>query len=161
VAKPLAAAIDTSPIIALHAADALALLPDVIDQLLVPSVVWEELIAKPDAPEPAVLRVLRGVSIELRSHPIPDEAQDLDAGEQHAIALALARSAMIVIDERRGRRVATALGLKVFGTLGVLLQAKRIGRIDLIRPRIERMVAAGAYLSPGLVRSVLVAAGED
>lgn len=159
MAEPLIASIDTSPIIALHAADALSFLPAIFAEMLVLAVVWEELTAKPDAAEPAVLRALPRVSLELRLHPIPEPAEDLDAGEQHAIALALARSAVVIIDERRGRAVAAGLGLTVRGTLGVLGESKRIGLVDRIRPRIERMIASGIYLAAA-ARAVGAGAGR-
>jgi hypothetical protein len=52
---------------------------------------------------------------------------ELDAGEAGAIALALERQAdLIPVDERLGRQVATALGLRVTGLLGVLAEAKTV-----------------------------------
>lgn len=48
----------------------------------------------------------------------------LDPGEATSIALALENpGCQIIIDEKKGRRVALDLGLDVTGTLGVLLKA--------------------------------------
>jgi predicted nucleic acid-binding protein len=53
-------------------------------------------------------------------------------------ALALERHAdLILVDERIGRRVAMALGLRVTGLLGVLAEAKRAGLIERVKPFIE------------------------
>jgi len=62
----------------------------------------------------------------------------LDPGEVEAIALALERRAdLILVDERLGRQVAMALGLRVTGLLGVLAEAKRAALIERVKPIIE------------------------
>jgi predicted nucleic acid-binding protein len=49
----------------------------------------------------------------------------LGAGEREAIALTLEMHAeLLLMDELAGRRTATSLGVRVIGTLGVLLRAK-------------------------------------
>jgi hypothetical protein len=47
--------------------------------------------------------------------------QELDLGEAEAIVLAIKRGAdVLLMDERRGRRMAAAAGLTVTGLLGVV-----------------------------------------
>ena len=84
----------------------------------------------------------------------------LDEGEAEAIQLARELQATIIIDERRGRRIAKSLGLKVRGTLGILLELKRKGLIDAVKPFIRKMLEKGYYLSEELVEEVLRAADE-
>ncbi len=56
----------------------------------------------------------------------------LDPGERSAIALGIALKAdLILIDERRGARVALHKGFETTGTLGILDLAARKGLIDL------------------------------
>ena len=54
----------------------------------------------------------------------------IDPGEASAIALALeTENAILIIDEKKGRMVATNLNILVIGTLKVLLIAKERGTI--------------------------------
>ena len=55
----------------------------------------------------------------------------LDPGEASSIALALEHpGCQIIIDEKKGRRMALALGLDVTGTLGILMKAADRGLIE-------------------------------
>ncbi len=86
---------------------------------------------------------------------------EVDIGEASAIALAVEISASIlIIDDLRGRKLAKQLQLKHTGTLGILLLAKRQGIIPLLKPLIEKIQATNFRISDGLVKDILVAAGE-
>jgi len=65
-----------------------------------------------------------------------------------------------VIDERRGRAVATRLGVAVKGTLGVLVLAKRSGLMPAVAPVIQAMRERGLWLGAEVVAEVLSLAGE-
>lgn len=55
---------------------------------------------------------------------------ELDSGEASSIALALETDGCrIIIDEKKGRRIAFSLGLDVTGTIGILLDASAKGLI--------------------------------
>jgi predicted nucleic acid-binding protein len=87
---------------------------------------------------------------------------DLHRGEAEAIALALEMKAdLLLIDERDGRRVARESGLTVRGILGVLLRAKKTGRLTAIKPSIENLKNdARFFITPDLEKSILTEAGE-
>jgi uncharacterized protein len=56
------------------------------------------------------------------------QSNELDIGEASAIALAVENQAdLVLIDERRGRLVATRLNLRYTGILGILVEAKSQG----------------------------------
>ena len=85
----------------------------------------------------------------------------LDAGERDAIALARALHAVrILLDERAARAVAVRLGLTVTGSAGVLLAAKQLGIIALVKPYLDQMVAQGRHIGPTIYEQVLRQAGE-
>jgi predicted nucleic acid-binding protein len=67
----------------------------------------------------------------------------------------------LLVDERAARRAARALGLRVIGTLGVLLAAKRKRLITEVRPLLDELLRKGFWVSPRLVRQSLLAAGEE
>ena len=96
----------------------------------------------------------------------PDEgdlaklAELLDRGEAEAIALAKAKDAKLLIDERRGRDVARRRGVSVIGTGGVLLSAKRNDVIDKIAPILEDLTAHGYRLGSELRAELLRLAKE-
>ena len=61
-----------------------------------------------------------------------EETGALDAGEASAITLAwqFRDSSLLILDEKRGRKVATALGLQITGTAGLLMDAAAAGLVD-------------------------------
>ena len=93
-------------------------------------------------------------------HDIPDSllSLHLDRGERESIALALTVNGLLLIDEERGREVARQQGLRVQGTLGVLIQAYRAGLItaDQLRFYVSQIEErTDIWVSPALCRRVL------
>ena len=85
----------------------------------------------------------------------------VDAGEASAIALAQEiESDYIVIDDLQGRKLATKLGLTVIGTLGILLKAKQVGAISLLRPVLEQVRQTDFRVTSTLIDAILRDAGE-
>lgn len=84
----------------------------------------------------------------------------LDAGEAGAIALAVEHGALLVIDEIAGRKVAAHHRLRITGTLGVLIEAKRQGHVPAVRPLLDALAQAQFHVSSALRARVLREAGE-
>ena len=89
----------------------------------------------------------------------------LDPGESMVLTQALAFGAdghdvEVTLDEKRGRRAAQALGLRLVGTAGLLVVAKDEGRIDRIAPLLDRLERVGMYLGDTLRAAILDAGGE-
>jgi predicted nucleic acid-binding protein len=94
---------------------------------------------------------------------IPSEwlTLDLGAGELASIALALENpNRIIILDDALARRVAKAAGIEVWGCLRVLLEAKSQGLTTAIAPLIERLIAAGLWVSEDIRERVLRLAKE-
>jgi len=80
-----------------------------------------------------------------------------------AIALAIqVKAAWPLLDERAGRRVAKALGIKVTGVVGILLRARREGSVPSLRRALEEVrEPAGFRMDAALVADGLRQIGED
>ncbi len=66
----------------------------------------------------------------------------------------------VLMDEKKGRRKLAQLNIPKIGTLGVLLKAKQLELIPLLRPEIEELQKSGFSISPSVVDTVLEMAGE-
>jgi predicted nucleic acid-binding protein len=72
----------------------------------------------------------------------------LDEGETEVIALAIEKNAEgVVIDEKKGRKVAKRMGLKVIGTLGLLALANTKGIVEDIEQVIKEVKDQGFFIS--------------
>ncbi len=86
----------------------------------------------------------------------------LQAGEIAALSLASEKQAdAVLMDELAGRAAATALGLRVIGLLGILIDAKKHALIPALAPLIDRLqLEAKFWISAALRNTVLKAADE-
>ncbi len=86
----------------------------------------------------------------------------LDPGETAALALAVERGiADVLIDESSGRAAALALGLRVSGLIGVLIEGKRRNLVPALGPLLDRLVTGARFwLADRLRERVLRSVGE-
>ncbi len=156
---------DSGPLIALAGCGQLELLIAVFDAIHVPQVVLDETTA--DRSRQGATNIVDFVQAHAQVHPSRDDAiytavaTYLDDGEAQALSLAHALGCGVLMDERRGRQAATRQGVQLFGVLGLLLQAKRIGKIKRIAPLLGLMQANGYRIAQALVDETLRLAGES
>jgi hypothetical protein len=86
----------------------------------------------------------------------------LDEGEAEAIALAREEQAPVVLlDEKDARQVARRLNLRVLGTVGLLIWAKRVGAIASLREQLDTLRTLGRFrLSQAVYDEALRIVGE-
>ena len=85
----------------------------------------------------------------------------LDAGESEAMALYFEKKAdYLLIDEKKGRRIATFNHITIVGSIGILLIAKRKGYISAIAPLLDKLQQSYIRMSDELYRKSLELAGE-
>lgn len=156
--------INTGPIIALIAATGdLSLLSKLYSRVIVPCEVCDELLANGGTMFGAAEFTSAG-GIERRTEPVEIGSllsQLLDRGEASVVQTAINESIETVcIDEHLGRRVARLNGLRVTGSLGILIRAKREGHPLCLSDAVSRMREAGVFLSDRLIEAALREAGE-
>jgi predicted nucleic acid-binding protein len=62
--------------------------------------------------------------------------------------------------DANAKKHAKYLGLKVTGTLGVLIKGKKEGYIKELKPLLEEMVERNIYLSDSVIKMCLEQVGE-
>jgi predicted nucleic acid-binding protein len=86
---------------------------------------------------------------------------ELDLGEAETIVLARELDAdWVLMDEKKGRRKLTQMGLKKIGTAGILLKAKQVGLLPAVRPELEQLRQRGFSISQPVIDAVLRQANE-
>jgi predicted nucleic acid-binding protein len=123
---------DASPLITLGNIGCLEVIPSLFGSVCIPSMFERELVAKgPDAGVADIMTSARAWISVLDPANLID-LPGLDAGETAAISLAFEQKAYsLLIDEKNGRKIAVKLGVRVMGTVGVLVEAAKKGLIDL------------------------------
>lgn len=86
----------------------------------------------------------------------------LGSGETAVISHAIALTGSVaVLDDLAARTCAGKYGVRVIGSLGVLLKAKDLSLIAVLKPELQRLMKVGSQLHPALVQKALALAGED
>ncbi len=81
-------------------------------------------------------------------------------GESEAMALAIELNELLVLDDKKARRIAHQIGIEIIGTVGVLLRAKTKGIISAIKPILDELNAVDFRISPALYQQALQLAQE-
>lgn len=126
---------NASPLIGLSAIGRLDLLRDQFGEIMIPAAVLAEL--RSDSGFHGADAIAQALDQGwLRAQPVRNTdlvralMLELDEGEAQAIALALESDAsVLLLDEHDGRAAVRAIGLTITGALGILLRAKKEGRI--------------------------------
>lgn len=155
---------DAGPLIYLGGVGQLPLLRDLFGRVVVPQQVWDEVVgAGTDLPGSAAVAAASWIDVRT---PAPSSLTErlvrvLDEGEAAAIGLCHELKAdLLLCDDLEARRVAVAEGIRVVGTLGLLVRGKRVGLLNAVGPILTAMVALGLRVSPDLVDEMLRLAGE-
>lgn len=144
---------DTSCLIAFDRINQLEILHHVFDSIVTTSNVQQEF--GKDLPEWIKIQdaLNQDKKVELE--------KVVDTGEASAIALAIEiQNSVLIIDEKKGRKVARSLNLQIIGSLRVLLIAKQKGIIKNIFPLIQELEKKNFRFSKILIDQVLTAANE-
>ena len=155
---------NTTPILSLHKISHLSLLRSLFGEVIVPKAVYNEIaVFGKGKMGDDVFNSIDYISVkELENEMAVSLLRtQLDCGEAEAIVLASELWAdVLLLDEKKARRVAKANALPVIGTLGILLAAKNMGIIPDIRTQLDALIANGIWVDELLYHAVLQEAGE-
>ena len=151
---------NTTRLIALANIGRLELLHKLYGTVIVPQAVMDEIVRNP-----AKQRVHSSQWIQVET--IQDDSQKdifrarLHAGEVEVMILARELDAdLVLMDDEAAKKTAKFLGLKVTGTLGILLKAKKEGYLAKVEPVMDELLRDGLYISDSVQNYVLKEAGE-
>ena len=153
---------DSSPIIALSILDSLHLLDHLFKEVIVPRSVFNELTVKrkPEADKITVWakdKLAESTDEQL----VQTFSLLLDKGEAEAMSLYWEKKAdFLLIDEKKGRRIAAYNHIKIIGTLGILLLSKEKGLIPAIKPLLDILQHSYIRISDDLYQQALKLAKE-
>lgn len=86
----------------------------------------------------------------------------MDEGEAEAISLALElENVLLILDDKKARRVAQQMSMKVIGTVGMLLRAKRQEVIAEVKPLLLKLTEVDFRISQGIIQEALRLSGEN
>lgn len=123
---------DASCLIALGRLNKLELLRDIFKTVITTSEIRKEV--SENLPEWVEARQFTNTAKK------KDLEKIVDAGQASVIALALeTNNAVLIIDEKKGRKLARESGIEIIGTLKVLLIAQERGLIPQITPLLKEL----------------------
>jgi predicted nucleic acid-binding protein len=107
---------DSTTLIILFDLNRIDLLKNLFDKIYIPEKVYEEITYKESFLIPEFIEI-----VKVKENDILKELRYLlDDGESEAITLALEKKLPLIIDEKKGRKIAKNLNIKIIGLLGIL-----------------------------------------
>ena len=148
--------INASPLITLSKVGQLELLQASDRRLVIPEAVRAEVLRGPedDPARRALESDFESVSYDEAPEPMVLE-WGLGSGETAVLSFAKKNDAIAVLDDRAARMAAKVMGIRIIGTLGVVLRAHRTGRIQSAAGIIKTLRDAGLRLEDDLIRKAL------
>ena len=107
---------DSTTLIILFDLNRIELLSNLFPKIIIPSAVYDEISVKRVIELPAFISVQKAQDTDV----LKSLKQLLDLGESEAIALALELESKLIIDEKKGRKIAMRQGLEIIGLLGIV-----------------------------------------
>src|SRR3989338_8730721 len=145
---------DSSPLIMLSKIKALELLKKLYGDILMPEEVYNEIVSG----EPYKDEIIYFKSFKFKVVKVKKTLEfGLGKGEESAINLALEKKAILIADDYVARQIAKNLGLKVIGTLSLLLifLKKRLINYEKFKNLLNELIENNFRISIELYNEVL------
>ncbi|WCL50643.1 DUF3368 domain-containing protein [Leptospira sp. GIMC2001] len=153
---------DSSPLISFSILDRLDLLEKVSDQVIIPYSVYSE-VSKENRKYSKELDLWSKSRVVQCKNMNTFQAFRLSLGLGESECLVLAKeifNSVLLINDKKARKIAKLENVKFVGTLGILISAKEKGYVDLIKPLIEKLEIERIHLSKELINKALFLAIE-
>lgn len=141
---------NSTPLIALSKLNLLNILNEYLGEISIPREVYKEVVIRGGILFGAVeIKEAKWIKVEEVKNEIAVKSllNYIDRGEAEAIILAREKNAkLLLIDDLEGRQIAERFGLKVTGTIGILLLAAEDKKINL-KKTLDELISYGFRLS--------------
>ena len=155
--------VNASPVILLAKAEVIHFLPQVCDELVIPSGVVGEVQNAHTVDAGQAWLEAEGRQFIKPAPPIRSTLANWrgGAGEAEVISWALEHPGFTaILDDQRARALAIRHGVTVLGSLRVIVLVKQRGLIDAAKPALDRLRGSGAWVSDELIDRAVALAGE-
>jgi predicted nucleic acid-binding protein len=146
---------DSTALIILFDLKRVELLENLFKELYITPIVLEEISVKYPIVLPPFMKVAKLEDKEL-FHSL---TKLLDLGESEAIALAKEKNLSLIMDEKKGRKIAKGMGLNMIGLLGVVYLNVKKGFLskDEALSFLDDALEHGYRISPKMIKDILSA----
>lgn len=143
---------DSTTLIVLLDLQCMELLSNLFTEIIIPEAVYGEITVKNNNSLPSWMKVKKVKDSET----LDTLKLLLDEGESEAIALALSLEMSLIIDEKKGRKIALNKGIKIVGLLGIVYLNVKKGYMtkDEARDFMQDALAHGYRISPALIEQM-------
>jgi len=155
--------VNASPLISLAKISQIDLIVELCSEVIVPSGVVQEINSGADDDPAKIWLRNKGNSLIRQVDTVHQlvAAWDLGLGESQVLSWIYQNPGYeAILDDRAAKNAAAALGIRVRGTLGVILLAKREGRVESARVLFEQLVQVGFRVSLEVLDAALQLVGE-
>jgi len=157
---------DAGPLIGFARIDKLDIIRQLYNTVFIPQKVFDEITVAGN--KPGAKTISKAVTsgwikiVKVKQKKLSDKLKELvDLGEAEAIQLFLEQNAdFLLIDDKKGRNVARKFGVKIIGTGGILLKAKKEGILNQVTFTLKDLSRVGYRISPVLCKKILELAEE-
>ncbi len=143
---------DSTTLIVLYELKRFELLLNLFNKIYIPKTVFDEINYKKDVILPEFI-ITKKVDDRQKTEELK---MILDEGESEAIVLALQMELPLIIDEKKGRKIAKNLGLKIVGLLGIVLLNIKKGFISQEEAKdfLDKAIQEGFRINPKLIKEL-------
>lgn len=156
--------VNSTPLIVLSNINQLEILKKLYSEIYVPQAVYDEVTAKQDSACQQLKNNLSWIHVcNIKNHSQKRMYQaKLHDGEVEVMILAqeLPPADLVILDDNAAKKTAKFLGLKVTGSLGVILKAKKNNYIPSVTDVMNQLITNGFYISPDVYNFVKNQADE-